>query len=90
MCRRLWFDIWVRKILWRRDRIPTPVFLGFLVAQMVKNLPLMWQTWVQFLVWEDLLEAGMAAHSSILAWRIPMHRGAWQVSVIRVPIVRHD
>ena len=61
-----------------------------LVAQMVKNLPLMWQTWVQFLVWEDLLEEGMAAHSSILAWRIPMHRGAWQVSVHRVARVRHD
>ena len=46
--------------------------MGFLVAQMVKNLPAMWETWAQFLSWEDLLEKGMATHSTnILAWRIP-------------------
>jgi len=38
---------------------------------MVKNLPEIWETWVQSLGQEDLLEKGMAAHSSILAWRIP-------------------
>ena len=43
-----------------------------LVAQMVKNLFSMWETWVQSLGWEDPLEEGMATHSSILAWRIPM------------------
>ena len=42
-----------------------------LVAQMVKNLPAMQETWVQSLGWEDLLEKGMVTHSSILAWRIP-------------------
>ena len=42
-----------------------------LVAQMVKNLPAMWETWVQSLGWEYPLERGRAAHSSILAWRIP-------------------
>ena len=42
-----------------------------LVAQLVKNLPVMWETWVQSLGWEDPLEKEMAAHSSILAWRIP-------------------
>ena len=42
-----------------------------LVAQLVKNLPAMWETWVQSLGWEDPLEKGMATHSSILAWRIP-------------------
>ena len=42
-----------------------------LVAQMVKNLPAMRETWLQFLVWEDPLEEGMATHSSILAWKIP-------------------
>ena len=42
-----------------------------LVAQMVKNLPAMQETQVQSLGWEDLLEKGMATHSSILAWRIP-------------------
>ena len=38
-----------------------------LVAQMVKRLPTMWETWVQTLGWEDLLEKEMATHSSILA-----------------------
>ena len=41
-----------------------------LVAQMVKNLPAMQDTWVQSLGWEDPLEKEMATHSSILAWRI--------------------
>ena len=42
-----------------------------LVAQVVKNLPVMWETWVRSLGWEDPLEKGKATHSSILAWRIP-------------------
>ena len=42
-----------------------------LVAQLVKNLPAMQETWVQSLDWEDSLERGKASHSSILAWRIP-------------------
>ena len=42
-----------------------------LVAQMVKNPPAMWETWVWSLGWEGALEEGMATHSSILAWRIP-------------------
>ena len=42
-----------------------------LVAQLVKNLPAMRETWVQILGWEDPLEKGKAAHSRILAWRIP-------------------
>ena len=42
-----------------------------LVAQLVKNLPAMWETWVPFLGWEDSLEKGKATHSSIPAWRIP-------------------
>ena len=41
-----------------------------LVAQLIKNLPAMWEIWVQSLGWEDHLEKGKAAHSSILAWRI--------------------
>ena len=49
-----------------------------LVAQMGKNLPAMWEAWVGSLGWEDPPppEEGMATHSSILAWRIPMGRGA--------------
>ena len=42
-----------------------------LVAQIVKNLPAMRETWVQSLGWEDPLQKGMATHSSILAWTIP-------------------
>ena len=42
-----------------------------LVAQMVKNLSVMQESWAQSLGWEDFLEKGMATHSSILAWRIP-------------------
>ena len=41
-----------------------------LVDQLVKNLPVTWETWVQPLVWEDPLEKGKATHSSFLAWRI--------------------
>ena len=48
---------------------------------MVKNLPAIRETWVPTLGWENPLEKGMAAHSSILAWRIHMDRGAWQVTV---------
>ena len=53
-----------------------------LVTQMVKNLPAMWETWVWSMGWEDTLEEGMATHTSILAWRIPMDRGAWRTTVL--------
>ena len=52
-----------------------------LVAQLVKNLPAMQETPVRFLGQEDPLEEGMAAYSSILAWRVPMDRGAWRATV---------
>ena len=42
-----------------------------LVAQTVKNLPAVWETWVRSLGWEGPVEEGMATHFSILAWRIP-------------------
>ena len=51
-----------------------------LVAQIVKCLPTMWETRVQSLGWEDLLEKEMTTHSSILAWKIPW-RGIWLVIV---------
>ena len=57
---------------------------GFLVAQTVKNLPAMQETWVRSLGWEDLLEESMATHSSILAWRIPMDKEAWRAIVCGV------
>ena len=52
-------------------------YYGLLQAQMVKNPPAVQETWVQSLGWEDPLEEGIATHSSILARRIPMDRGAW-------------
>ena len=51
-------------------------FGASMVPQMVKNLPEMQETWVGPPGWEDPLEEGMATHSSIPAWRIPMDRGA--------------
>ena len=54
------------------------------VAQRVKNLSAMQETRVRSLGLEDTLEEGMATHSSILAWRIPMARGAWWATVHRV------
>ena len=51
------------------------------MAQMVQNPPAIWETCVPFLGWEDPLEEGMATHSSILAWRIPMDGGAWRATV---------
>ena len=54
---------------------------AFLVTQVVKNLSAMQETWVLSLGWEDPLEEGMVTHSSILAWRIPMDRGAWRATV---------
>ena len=56
-----------------------------LVAQLVKNLPEIWEAWLRSLGWEDPLEKGMATHSSILAWRIP-----WTVQSMGSPRVRHD
>ena len=60
---------------------------------MVKNLLTMQETpevWVQFLGQEDLLEEGMATHSSILTWRIPWTEGVWLATVYRLQRVRCD
>ena len=51
------------------------------MAQTVKIPPAMRETWVESLGWEEPLEEGMATHSCILAWKIPMDRGAWQATV---------
>ena len=61
-----------------------------LVTQMVKNPPAMQETGVWSLGWDDPLEEDMATHSSILAWRIPMDRGAWRAIVHGGQRVRHD
>ena len=67
----------VRKIPWRTVGYPLQYSWASLVTQMVKNLSARWETWVWFLGWKDPLEEGMATHSSILAWRILIDRGAW-------------
>ena len=56
-----------------------------LVAQTVKNLPAMQETWFWSLGWEDPLEEGMATHTSVLVLRIPVDRGAWWTIVYGVP-----
>ena len=60
------------------------LYVAFLVAQTVKHLPAMWETWVQPLGWEDLLEEEMATHSSIL--ENSMNRGVWQATVPGVTV----
>ena len=50
---------------------PFLYFWASLVAQLVENLPAMWETWVRSLGWEDPLEKGGSTHSSVLTWRIP-------------------
>ena len=55
------------------------------VAQLIKNLPVMQETWVQSLSWKDPLKKGKATHSSILAWKIP-----WIVQSMGSQRVGHD
>ena len=64
--------------------------MASLVAQMVKNLPVMQETQVRFLGWEDLLEEGMATHSSILAWRMPWAEKPGGLQSMGSQRVRHD
>ena len=60
-----------RKVMSNLDSIFKSIDRASLVAQLVKNLPAMWETLVRSLGWEDPLEKRKATHSSILAWRIP-------------------
>ena len=56
-----------------------------LAAQLVKDLPAIWETWVRLLGWEDPLEKGKAIHCSILAWKVP-----WTVQFMVSQRVGHD
>ena len=60
------------------------------MSQMVKNPPIMQETWVRSLGWEDSLEEGMAAHSSILAWRVPWTEEPGGLQSTRSQTVRTD
>ena len=66
------------------------LLLAFPVAQLVRNLPAMQQTWVRFLSWEDPLEKEMATHSSILAWKIPWTEEPCRLQSMGLQIVGHD
>ena len=82
-------ELWIRGYsFWFLAHYFWYLAIGSLVAQMVKNLSAMWETWVRSLAWNDTLEEGMEAHSSILAWRIPMDRGAWQATVMGLQKVK--
>ena len=60
------------------------------MAQKVKNLPAMWETWVRSLGWEDPLEKEIAIHSSILAWRIPWTEEPGRLQSMGSQRVGHD
>ena len=89
-CRRPQFDSWVRKIPWRRDRLPTPGFLGFPGASVSKesthkagdlgSIPGLGRS----------SEKETATHYSNLTWRISMDRGAWQATVRGSQRVGHN
>ena len=61
-----------------------------LVTQTVKQLPVMWETWVQSLGQEDPLEKEMATHSSILAWKIPWTEDPGRLQSMESQRVGHD
>ena len=61
-----------------------------LVAQMVKCLSTMWETWVRSLGWEDPLEKEMAIHSSTIAWKIPWTEEPGRLQSMGLQRVRHD
>ena len=65
------FNPWVGKIPWRREWLPTPVFLGFPDGSVVKNLPAIAGDVVWSLGQTDLLEKEMASHFSLFTWEIP-------------------
>ena len=65
-------------------------FGASLVAQLVKNLPAIQDTWVQSLGWEDPLEKEMTCHSSILAWKIPWTEEPGRLESMGSQRVRHD
>ena len=66
------------------------MFWTSLVAQMIKNLPAMQETWVQSLGWEDPLEKGMVTHSSIFAWKIPWTEESGQLQSTGSQRVGHN
>ena len=64
--------------------------LSSLVAQIVKRLSTMWETWVRSLVWEDPLEKEMAIHSGTIAWKIPRTEEPGRLQPMGSQRVGHD
>ena len=81
---------WEKKLLWEFGKGQARGIWGSLVAQMVKNLPTMWKTWVWSLGREDPLEKGIAIHSSILAWKIPWAEEPGGLQPMGSQRARHD
>ena len=72
------------RIVLHRNCMNLYFYQGFPGSSAIKNPLAIQETWVQPLTREDPLSEGMAAHSSILTWRVPMDRGAWWATVHRV------
>ena len=83
-------DSWVRKICWRRDRLPTPVFLGFPGGSDGKESACNVGDLVRSLGWEDALEKGKANHSSVPAFRFPRTEEPGRLQSIGSQRVRHS
>ena len=73
-----------------RPQVSCNFLRASLVAQMVKHLPAMQETWVRFLGWEDPLEKEMAIHSSTLAWKILWMEEPDRLQSTGLQRVRHD
>ena len=100
---QLIFMCWLYVLLLCWIHLLSPAVFGFLVellvfcregaslvAQIVKNPPAVWETWVQSLGWEDPLEKGMAFHSSILAWGIPWTEKLGRLQPVGLQRIGHD
>ena len=83
------FTFLVRLVTWQRGKDFVEIVGLPCVAQMVKNLPAMQETWVWSLVQEDPLEKGMATHCSMLAWRIPWTEEPGRLQSMGLQRVRH-
>ena len=70
--------------------MPISIIMTSLVAQTVKRLSTMWETWVPSLGWEDPLEKEMAIHSSTIAWKIPWAEEPGRLQSMGSQRVRHD
>ena len=86
------FTFHIVRIYYHVQKLAYNIFLegASLVAQLVKNPPEMWETWVCSLDWDDPLEEGMATHSSILAWRIPWAEESGGLQSMESHRVGHD